>query len=835
MTPGDLYPQLVPQNNPIIQDSMMNRLQESSLNESAVKKRNALSILDEVSATVNQASAVLGFVSVSSSLIRPLRPLAAIGMNFLSSPPIAAMLLLSGAYSLLRQSSDVFQSTQKIFSSELSGLERWKHLLQVGQYGMAAAGVFVGLNAFGVGAKNYLDARQRLFAQKIPELYAHQMASIEADAVRRVIQDPQVWVQYARSSMQLSEAQSHAIYQSGKWLDQLLLKGSFGFGIARAITGAYEVYHQPQASISSWGELLLHFTLDVYPATTLLLYRGGRGNKNYEQGPALSQQLTEAVYESAEHRSWVLSKLEKGLPILSPEAEKAFVRQSHADLAQVEQLLQWARQVEAVHREYPPVIYHPDRLSSSASQAYHSLSPEQLVHLGELSVSELMHGYQNHLFSPLHLLEKVMHHPVAQNGAIFPRPFEGRLKSELVQLAQESTRRYQTGQIRPLEGVLVAVKDLFEGVDGVMHVGSKTSRFQGIGRSPIVSTLLEMGAIPVPVGMTAAANGGSGLHSSYGYIPHPTRPGYDPAGSSSATAYVVGLPDLPINIGIGTDTGGSITAPAGAVGLFGFVPPAGLLSTYNMIPFATFLDRIGVISKHSQDGLKLARLLTRKYGLDPHQQAYENPGMLFQPAHEKPMIVFLQRLLEAASPSARKHFMQEIQRYHYEGYEIIGLEGKGWDFLTEVPLLLYPLDAYPAAAFTHTNPFQRQRFEPPRRTLDENLMIRLPKGAIAIRSGMFDRARQLSHEFHRVVQEKLGKGVVLLSPSTESVATDLLLSGRAGNLLDGHDRITMAKNRIPNWGQVNLPSEQNSHVGTVVTGELPDLMVMLSKKNETLH
>src|SRR4029434_1422174 len=159
----------------------------------------------------------------------------------------------------------------------------------------------------------------------------------------------------------------------------------------------------------------------------------------------------------------------------------------------------------------------------------------------------------------------------------------------------------------------------------------------------------------------------------------------------------------------------------------------------------------------------------------------------------------------------------------YQGYEITPL-GSEWNFLSEVPLILYPMDAYPAAAFTHTNPFRRNPFEPPRRTLDENLLVRLPKAAISLRFGLFDRARSLSERYRQIVADKLGDEIVMRAPSTEAIWTEDLMAGRAGARLDGHDRITMSKNRIPEWGQLSLPAAENQTVGMTVTGQLPYLM-----------
>ena len=102
--------------------------------------------------------------------------------------------------------------------------------------------------------------------------------------------------------------------------------------------------------------------------------------------------------------------------------------------------------------------------------------------------------------------------------------------------------------------------------------------------------------------------------------------------------------------------------------------------------------------------------------------------------------------------------------------------------------------------------------------------MRLPKGGLSLRLGFYDQARALSREYQDLMRSKLGENTVLLSPATEAIPTADLLAGRAGARLDGHDRITMPKNRIPEWGQMTFPAPGRPEVGISLSGALPDLM-----------
>jgi Asp-tRNA(Asn)/Glu-tRNA(Gln) amidotransferase A subunit family amidase len=439
--------------------------------------------------------------------------------------------------------------------------------------------------------------------------------------------------------------------------------------------------------------------------------------------------------------------------------------------------------------------------------------------LSEATIPDWQQTYSTGKVSPVGVLRYIQQDPIVKNTAIFPRDItKGPLGRQLLEKAMESERRFLEGNPRPLEGVIVPVKDTFPGLDGIMMVGSKTTRISGVKDSPVIKALLEAGAIPIPVGMVAAANGGSGMNAGFGYIPHPHRSEFDPGGSSSATAYTIGRKRFPMTVGIGTDTGGSVTAPAGAVGLAGFVPPKHFLSTDNMVPFDTFLDRVGVLALHPQDALFMVRQLTRP--LNGHAVK------ALQPSPERPRMVYVEEVLKQASPQAKAHFLAQMEKYQAEGYDVIPL-GEQWNFLVEAPLLLYPIDAYGAAAFAHTNPLQKNLWEPPRRSLDRNLWTRLPRGEISLRYGLFDQARQLTKRYQDLVRSKLGPQTVLASPSTEAIPKVEIENGRAGSLLDQHDRITMAKNRMPEWGQINLPAKKRGKVGVVFSGSLENLTQFL--------
>jgi amidase len=76
---------------------------------------------------------------------------------------------------------------------------------------------------------------------------------------------------------------------------------------------------------------------------------------------------------------------------------------------------------------------------------------------------------------------------------------------------------------------------------------------------------------------------------------NPHNPGHSPGGSSSGSAAAVaaGLVDL----GLATDTGGSIRVPSSQCGIFGWRPTHGAVPTEGLVPLAPSFDTVGLLAR----------------------------------------------------------------------------------------------------------------------------------------------------------------------------------------------------------------------------------------------
>jgi aspartyl-tRNA(Asn)/glutamyl-tRNA(Gln) amidotransferase subunit A len=179
-------------------------------------------------------------------------------------------------------------------------------------------------------------------------------------------------------------------------------------------------------------------------------------------------------------------------------------------------------------------------------------------------------------------------------------------------MARASDERLARGEGGPLEGVPLAIKDLFctAGVrtTACSHI---LDNFLPPYESTVTTNLWRDGA--VLLGKTNAdefAMGSSNETSYYGPVVSPWRrrgsqvklvPGGSSGGSAAAVAARICLG------AIGTDTGGSIRQPAAFCGIVGIKPTYGRCSRWGTVAFASSLDQAGPFGRTVRDCAVLLR------------------------------------------------------------------------------------------------------------------------------------------------------------------------------------------------------------------------------------
>ena len=184
--------------------------------------------------------------------------------------------------------------------------------------------------------------------------------------------------------------------------------------------------------------------------------------------------------------------------------------------------------------------------------------------------------------------------------------------------ARHADQRRHRNEARPLEGIPVAVKDIFCTRGVATTAGSRIlDGFVPAYESTVGAKLWDAGAILLgKTNMDEFAMGSSNETSWWGPVRNPWSPAAGPSlvpgGSSGGSAAIVAARAVPA--ALGTDTGGSIRQPASFCGVVGLKPTYGRCSRWGIIAFASSLDQAGPLTRSVADA---ALILQHIAGFDP--------------------------------------------------------------------------------------------------------------------------------------------------------------------------------------------------------------------------
>ena len=317
-------------------------------------------------------------------------------------------------------------------------------------------------------------------------------------------------------------------------------------------------------------------------------------------------------------------------------------------------------------------------------------------------------------------------------------------------MAKVADERLASGEAGPLEGIPVAVKDMFCTAGVATTAGSRIlDRFMPTYESTVTANLWRDGA--VLVGKTnndEFAMGSSNETSFHGPVISPwRRRGSNtplvPGGSSGGSAAAVAASLVPG--ATGTDTGGSIRQPAAFTGIVGLKPTYGRCSRWGIVAFASSLDQAGPFARSVRDA---AILLTSMAGHDPKDTTSVDAPV---PHYE-----------QAIGRSVRGLRVGIPREYRVDGMpgEIEALWAKGADWLKDagaeivevsLPHTKYALPAYyivaPAEASSNLARYDGVRYG-----------LRVPAEDV---TGMYERTR--SAGFGEEVRRRIMIGTYVLS------------------------------------------------------------------------
>ncbi|PKN37567.1 MAG: Asp-tRNA(Asn)/Glu-tRNA(Gln) amidotransferase GatCAB subunit A [Deltaproteobacteria bacterium HGW-Deltaproteobacteria-2] len=221
------------------------------------------------------------------------------------------------------------------------------------------------------------------------------------------------------------------------------------------------------------------------------------------------------------------------------------------------------------------------------------------MELNQFTIHELQEKIKNGDVSATQITESVFSRIDAVEERV--HSYIRLIKDEALAAAAKADENIKKGDIKPLTGIPIALKDIVCTKGIITTCGSHIlHNFAPPYNATVVEKLTSAGAVFVgKTNMDEFAMGSSTETSYFG----PTRNPWDleriPGGSSGGSATAVAADECIASIG--SDTGGSIRQPAALCGVVGMKPTYGRVSRFGLIAFASSLDQIGPFTKDVED------------------------------------------------------------------------------------------------------------------------------------------------------------------------------------------------------------------------------------------
>lgn len=267
-----------------------------------------------------------------------------------------------------------------------------------------------------------------------------------------------------------------------------------------------------------------------------------------------------------------------------------------------------------------------------------------------------------------------------------------------IKKAEECDKNIAKGEVKKLEGLPIAVKDLFC-TKGIRTTACSKilGNFIPPYESTVTQKLLDENYILLgKTNMDEFACGSTTMTSYFGPSINPYKakdndrdliPGGSSGGSAAAVAGNLCL------AATGSDTGGSIRQPAGLCNLVGIKPTYGRISRYGMVAYASSFDQAGWLTKDIADASYLTDIICgydEKDSTCAKKEETNFYGNLNANIKGKKVGVIKEflNLQGKVSEDIYKKFYETIDLFKKEGCDIVELTIPTIDFVPELYTIL---------------------------------------------------------------------------------------------------------------------------------------------------
>ena len=239
--------------------------------------------------------------------------------------------------------------------------------------------------------------------------------------------------------------------------------------------------------------------------------------------------------------------------------------------------------------------------------------------LCRLGVDQLLDAFRRRTVSPVDVVEALAERIEAVDHLVgaFTTLCLDRAREE----ARDAERAWARGEPRPLEGIPLGVKDLFDSAGVRTSYGSPMfGKHVPEHDAEAVARARAAGAVVIGKTQTHEfAWGISSVNLLMGSTHNPWALDRISGGSSGGSAVALAADEVPL--ALGSDTGGSIRVPASLCGVVGLKPTYGRVSLAGTWPLARSLDHPGPLARTPADAGLLLQAIA---GVDPADPATED-------------------------------------------------------------------------------------------------------------------------------------------------------------------------------------------------------------------
>jgi aspartyl-tRNA(Asn)/glutamyl-tRNA(Gln) amidotransferase subunit A len=236
-----------------------------------------------------------------------------------------------------------------------------------------------------------------------------------------------------------------------------------------------------------------------------------------------------------------------------------------------------------------------------------------MIDISKLTIKDLNRHLKSKDFSVKELAEAYLEN-IKKNNSDINAYLE--VYSDVIEQAEELDKKIEGGEIGPLFGVPLAIKDNIL-IDGKKATSASKilEGFVAPYDATVIKKLKQAGALFLGrANMDEFAMGGSTENSAFGVTKNPLDTSRVAGGSSGGSVAAVAMNGALASLG--SDTGGSVRQPSSFCGVVGLKPTYGSVSRHGLMAMGSSLDVIGPITKTVTDSEILFNTIKGKDSFD---------------------------------------------------------------------------------------------------------------------------------------------------------------------------------------------------------------------------